>query len=268
MFSQIKSEVRTGAIHHHFSTIANGYNDLRTTDPEPIALIAKEISHLPYADCADIGCGPGRYDLLLYKHLGDRLCLACVDGNNEMLEELDTYLRRHNISNFRAINSKAESLPFQNGNLDCVFSFNAVHHFNLQSFLQESARILKSGGYLFVYTRLQEQNERNIWGQYFPEFCRKETRLYDLDTFVQSVEAATDLRVGSIEHFRFERRSTLEELCKRAKAKHYSTFSFYPEKELGKAITGFRRNLRSHFKDVERIEWLDENVLFVIQKVV
>ena len=271
MYSQLRNRtklrrVAPKAVHHHFSRIANGYRALRTTDPEPIAFIAQELRKLVRVEAADIGCGGGRYDLLLCNYLGDRLSLACVDANNDMLGALDTYLKGHGVSNFIAISSRAESLPFPSGALDCVFTFNAVHHFNLLGFLQESARILKSGGYLFVYTRLQDQNRRNIWGRYFPEFCRKETRLYKLSTFMQTVVAVPTLQVKAIEYFRYERISTLEQLVERARAHHYSTFWLYSPKELEEAITGFRRNVEYHLKDVHQVRWFDENALFVIRK--
>lgn len=271
MYSQVitrkrPTEVEPKAIHYHFSRIANGYRNLRTTDWEPIAFIAEELAGLPRVEAADVGCGAGRYDLLLYKHLGDELRLVCIDANIHMLEALDTYLKGHGVSGFTAINSAAESLPFPSNAIDCVFTFNAVHHFDLLGFLQESARVLRSGGYLFIYTRLQEQNEGNIWGRYFPHFCQKETRLYTLNTFMQKVMAVSTLWVKSIEYFRHERISTLERLVERARANHYSTFSLYSPNELQEAIAGFRRNVRRHFRDVRQVEWLDENVLFVIRK--
>lgn len=102
-------------------------------------------------EAADIGCGDGRYDLLLCKDLGDKLSLACVDNNGDMLEALDAHLKEHDVSNFKTVSSKAERLPFPSGTLDCVCTFNAVHHFNLLDFLRESVRILKNGGYLFIY---------------------------------------------------------------------------------------------------------------------
>jgi len=149
MYSQVTnrakmSKVAPKAIHHHFSRIANRYCELRTTDAEPIAFVAKELRELLHVEAADIGCGDGGYDLLLCKYLGDKVRLACVDANDNMLKALDTYLKVHGISNFMAMNSRAEILPFPSGTLDCVFSFNAVHHFNLLGFLQESARILKA----------------------------------------------------------------------------------------------------------------------------
>ena len=260
------SQVAPTAIHHHFSKIASRYRRLRITDLEPIAFVARELEELGRVEAADIGCGAGRYDLLLCKFLGDKLGLACVDANADMLEALDTHLKECDVSNFMTVNSKAERLPFPSGALDCVCTFNAVHHFNLPDFLKESARILKNGGYLFIYTRLQEQNKRNIWGQYFPEFYRKEARLYELDTFKQAVAAVPALWIKSIEYFKYRRIATLEQLVERARAHHYSTFWLYSPKELEEAITGFAQNVKCNFKGDHQLSWFDENIMFVLRK--
>ena len=254
------------AIHHHFSRIATRYRDLRTTDPEPITFITKELEKLVSIEAVDIGCGTGRYDLLLCRYLGDKLHLTCADANSNMLEALDEYLIKHGISNFTSMHSEAENLPFPSNTLDCICTFNAIHHFNLLEFLHESARILKSGGYLFIYTRLREQNRENIWGRYFPEFHQKETRLYTPDTLTQSVAAVPNLRIKSNEYFKYGRTSSLAQLVERARAHHYSTFSLYPSEELEEAIAAFTQKIRNEFEDAHLIHWFDENILFVIRK--
>jgi ubiquinone/menaquinone biosynthesis C-methylase UbiE len=259
------SQATPMAIHQHFSRIAKRYRNLRTTDLEPITVVIQELKNLAPIKGIDVGCGDGRYDLLLCQYLGDRLKLTCVDANDCMLEELDKYLIKHGLSNFESMHSEAEYLPFPSNALDCVCAFNAVHHFNLPEFLRESDRILKNGGYLFIYTRLREQNGRNIWGRYFPKFHQKEARLYDLDTLTHLL-AASNLHIKSIEYFKYGRISTLAQLIKRAREHHYSTFSLYSSEELEEAITRFKQNIRSEFEDTNQIRWFDENVLFVVRK--
>ncbi|MFW6102311.1 MAG: class I SAM-dependent methyltransferase [Chloroflexota bacterium] len=260
------SQLELNAIQQHFSRIADKYSQLRTTDEGPIAFIAKELREQPYVETADVGCGCGRYSSLLYRYMGSKLHLSCVDVTHSMLKALYRLFRAHNIDNFAAINAAAENLPFCSGTLDCVLSFNAVHHFDLLEFLQESARVLRDRGYLFIYTRLREQNCTNIWGWHFPQFCFKETRLHSLNTFIQTVESVPHLQLQSIEHFEYERFSTLEQLVERARAHHYSTFSLYSAQELEKFIAGFRRNIARSYKDVNQLKWLDEYTLFVIRR--
>ena len=254
------------ASHHHFSRIAPIYHDLRATDPEPIAFIAKQLEQLVSIEAVDVGCGTGRYDLLLHSYLGDKLHLTCADANSNMLEALDEYLLKHGVSNFTSIQSEAENLPFPNNTLDCICTFNAIHHFNLPNFLQKSSTTLKDGGYLFIYTRIPEQNKKNIWGHYFPYFRKKETRLYTVNELAEAVAVIPTLGINSIEYFKYGRTSSLAQLVTRARAHHYSTFSLYSPEELQEAIAGFTQKIKNKFEDVQRIHWFDENTLFVIRK--
>ena len=85
----------------HFSRVAPKYRDLRITDPDPIFWIKTRLRSFPSSlIAADIGCGDGRYDLELFRHLGERLFLYCVDNNREMLEELNRYLSKYGIGSF------------------------------------------------------------------------------------------------------------------------------------------------------------------------
>jgi ubiquinone/menaquinone biosynthesis C-methylase UbiE len=254
------------AMYHHFSSIAKKYRKLRTTDTEPISLIVNKLINLNNIKAADVGCGAGRYDLLLYKSLGEKLQLTCLDVNPEMLTTLAKYLAKHKISNFSVKQSVAETLPFPDSALDCVCTFNAIHHFDLRLFLNESARVIKNGGNLFVYTRLREQNSKNIWGQYFPQFQEKETRLYTLDEMKQSIETVDGLAIESIVFFAYSRMAALEQLLERARSHHYSTFLMYSPEELGEALKGFSSNITSEFNDPQQVRWFDENIMFIVKK--
>ena len=150
--------------------------------------------------------------------------------------------------------------------MDCVCTFNAVHHFSLLGFLNDSARVMKSGSYLFIYTRLREQNEKNIWGHYFPQFHEKENRLYSMDVMKQSIGAVDHLAIESIVFFAYSRLAALEQLLERARSHHYSTFLLYSPEELGEALKGFSLNIKNEFEDLQQIRWFDENILFIVRK--
>ena len=260
------SDEKDFLIHHHFSQIAHAYDYLRTTDAAPIMFIAKRLEKLEHIEAIDIGCGTGRYDLLLFECLGPKLRLTCLDSNPNMLDALEKNFMNSGISDFASIDAKVGDIPYQDNVYDCVFTFNAVHHFSLLEFLLESARILKVGGYIFIYTRLPDQNRRNIWGRYFPMFNRKETRLYRLKRFTETVAKVPRLHIESVEYYKYPRMSTLTQLIERARARHYSTFSLYTPEELEEAIEGFTRSIKGKFKDLNKIHWCDEYTLFVIGK--
>ena len=168
-------------ISRHFSRIASQYRNLRITDLEPIQYVANKLHALTKIEAADIGCGTGRYDLSLFQHIGERLHMHCIDSNAEMLEQLSNFLQDNNINNFHAQIASADNIPLDDNSMNAIFSFNAIHHFDIPSFLNESHRVLKNNGYIFIYTRLKKQNKRSIWGEHFPDFYEKETRLYDLN---------------------------------------------------------------------------------------
>lgn len=252
-------------MYDHFTEVAPVYREIRTTDLEPILYIRDRFEGQKGIRAVDVGCGAGRYDLLLLQQLPG-LQLTCVDINESMLAEATRYLRQHGMEAFETICTDIGELSLPANSVDFVFTFNAIHHFDAAEFLEKAAARLRDGGYVFIYTRLRNQNSRNIWGRFFPDFSRKETRLYDLGQFEAWGEAAASLVLESIESFQFERVATMEQLVHVAEQKHYSTFSLYKDDEFSKAIAGFRTNLQTHHDDLNHIEWFDEYAMIVFKK--
>ena len=254
-------------VQFHFSRLAPKYRSLRITDLDPILSIKTRLEGFPSRImAADVGCGDGRYDLELFRHLGERLFLYCVDSNSEMLNEVDGYLSRHGIRDFNIKQSVATQLPFEDASLNCLFTFNAIHHFTLPRFLKETERVLKDEGHLFIYTRLSSQNRRSIWGRYFPSFHQMETRLYELGELKDSLRKVPNLGLEETEYFRYERVAALDRLIERARNHHYSTFSLYSRSEFERCCEEFEKNLRRSFSDLKNIRWSDQNILLVVRK--
>jgi len=253
-------------INHHFSRIAHKYRDLRTIDLALLSIIKKRLENLTEIEAADVGCGAGRYDVKLFQCLGERLSLTCIDLNESMLNELVKNLRDHNIRNFKPIKAQASALPLSANSLDTIFTFNTIHHFKLLNFLKEASRVLRNNRYLFIYTRLRSQNKRNIWGEYFPKFHEKETRLYELSGLREELKEVPILNLESVEYFRYRRMAKLEWLVTQAKNYHYSTFLLYDEREFEEALKKFSKNIAREYKDPDKIIWNDENIMLVIRK--
>ena len=253
-------------IYRHFSRISGIYRDIRTTDRRPIFLIRKDLEGLSTIKAADVGCGAGRYDWKLFSFLGKRLFLFCIDANQKMLLHLRRHLTMCDVRQFYTIRAIGGSIPLSTNSLDCVFTFNAVHHFTLLMFLEESARVLKSNGYLFIYTRLRSQNKNNIWGRYFPGFYEKEKRLYYLEEMKLAITEVSSLKLQAIRYFKFRRLSNLNFLKEQIRKHHYSTFCFYKKEELDDALQKFEENIKKKFPDPRRITWIDENTMFIIRK--
>ena len=252
-------------MHDHFLHIAPQYRQLRTTDLGPILFITNKLQDLPKVHAVDIGCGAGRYSLKFVQHLGEKCHLFCLDNNKEMLRHLREHFVKNNITNFTPIRSDSHKIPLQTDSLDCVMSFNAIHHFSLPDFLRESSRVLKNNGKLFVYTRLREQNAKTIWGMHFPSFNKKEDRLYELDELKSAFEKDPNLNIDSVKLFEHHRVYPLEKLVEQVKNHHYSTFKFYKKQEFREALHKFVQNILNHYDDLDKITWKDQNTLLVVE---
>ncbi|MCP4318466.1 MAG: class I SAM-dependent methyltransferase [Hyphomicrobiales bacterium] len=242
----------------HFAEVSSVYREVRTTDREPIERIAMELKGLPHPKGADIGCGAGRYDRLMFEIIPG-LHLTCIDANPAMLEQVHGLLAGSGFDAFETRQSTVEGLVLEAGAYDFVTSLNAVHHFDVPDFLRKSRDGLVAGGCLFVYTRLPGQNARSIWGRYFPGFAEKETRLLELGDLHRWIEDTPGLRFVSATCLRYRRRSSPERLVEQARHRHYSTFEFYDQDAFEEALTVFLKKVRRRFPDT--VEWHDENVL-------
>ena len=256
-----------GTIARHFSRIARIYGKVRTTDLEPVFFIRDRLKSAGEVVAADVGCGDGRYGLELLKHLENLRHLYCVDPSKGMLKQVERHGRRYGLRNFETKVGLADDLPLGNESLDCVFSLNAVHLFDLRRFLVESVRVLREGGTLFVYTRTKSQNAQSIWGRYFPKFKEKETRLYDMEDLKAAVRDTYGFSLEEVKLFEYQRNTSLARLRAQAKDHHYSTFHFYAKEEFKTALRRFTEILKNRFEDSENIPWTDGNVLLVARKV-
>jgi len=229
-----------------------------------LPLLEKTLGKLPEVKAADIGCGAGRYDWLLFQYVSN-LHLTYIDINEHMLVQVSDYLKSKGINNFKTIKAEANDIPLKNNSMNCILTFNAIHHFGFVKFIQKCSRVINYDGRIFIYTRLRSQNNRSVWGQYFPLFSEKENRLYELYEMEQYIKSVNLLRLETVKFFKYKRYSTVEQLVEKVKAKHYSTFSLYEKDELIESLKGFQKNLKERFHDTNQIEWFDENILLVLQ---
>jgi len=252
-------------VHDHFSTVASKYKNIRTLDTEPVIHIKNQINEKSKISMADVGCGDGRYSIEFLKQFQDKCYMHCIDYNENMLKSLQDYLTEQNITNFCTRQGNAKRLPLDNNSVDCIVTFNAIHHFDVPKFLSESLRSLRTDGHLFIYTRLKNQNSKNIWGKHFPLFSETETRLYEMDELKQYISEA-DMKIRSAKIFEYSRTSNLNRLISQAENHHYSTFALYDKVTFDESLEIFKQNIQYNFDDLDQIKWTDENILIEIRK--
>ena len=248
-----------------FSPFAGSYNDLSVADPEPLRHIASLLPKSPTLFAAEIGCGTGRYSLLLLQHV-PALKMVCGDVSLEMLRETDRYLRSNGQTGFLAKQINPSHPPIPDGALDCIFSFDAFHHLYPEQFLGSARDALGEDGLLFVYTRLKTQNARSIWGRYFPGFKEKEVRLAELDELKGWSDCLIGLTLEDTRTFRYEREESLSTLLDQAKNRYLSTFRLYGQAEFAAAMTTFEERIKQEFADPAHVRWQEENVMLVFRR--
>ena len=176
------------SMEEHFSLIADKYNDIRTTDREPIEHIRDLFSNYERCVAVDVGCGPGRYALLLLQMM-PQLHLICLDRNSDMVAETTRLLRGANINRFKATIADASEFPLDPNSIDVVFTFNAVHHFTMPAFLREARKVLKK----------TVQSRSTL-------VCRLRTKTaYGANTFQTSTRLSSDSGHSTVSRRSFER---------------------------------------------------------------
>jgi SAM-dependent methyltransferase len=240
---------------------------LSSSDAEPVSIIVNKVSHLEDIEAVDVGCGIGHYDILLYRLLGESLKLTCLDGADDILNNLSVYLSRHGVRSFSSKVCTSAVFPFDRSSVDCIFTFTANHQFSLPALLDESSRTLKPGGYLFVYTGLYRKNEINAWREHSPQFGQKTEFLYSVDDMKGSIGAVTGLMVENVVFFAYNRFSAFEQYILHNKSSRSPSSALYTADELQKAFRGFPVDMQQVSKEADLIRWYDENVLFVIKKI-
>jgi len=245
----ISSSINRRQTEQHFAVVAARYQSLRDTDHEPVRHIR---DHFPDRRLVglDVGAGTGRYTQLLVEQLDGRASILAADLSHPMLRTLQQHVPTGDV----AVRCESERLPIRDGAVDFVTTFNAVHHFELDRFVEEVARVLAPNGHLFVYTRTPQQNAQSIWGRAFPGFTSRETRLHDEATLCHALS-----RLGTVHSssFSFSRRATPARLTERVRGCFYSTFALYEPDELETALRRFLQTIGGR----DEVCWQDHNLL-------
>ena len=101
----------------------------------------------------DLGCGNGIVSYA-FAALGHHVQAVDPDTSNDVgLGAIERLMEMGVKGSIVPVEGFAESLPFEDGNFDVVYTRQAVHHFaDLQAGLNQCARVLKTGG-KFLATR-------------------------------------------------------------------------------------------------------------------
>jgi len=259
---------------NHFTEVSSHYDKFRELDLRAVHFISEVLAvaidqRRPVVRLLDVGTGEGRYlDAVsesLFASLANRLLPVGVDLSPAMLAQ--AHVQNSHVSpGAQYLVSASETLPLLTASCDAITSFNAVHHFDLDRFVNEASRVLIPSGQLVIYTRTPDQNGDTIWGRYFPEFTTRETKLYrslDLQLALQATERFDSVRVQIIPWTII---TSLSRLIEQVTHFHYSTFRLYSNDLLRAAIDTFQYRVGHAFSDMERITFNNEHTVLIAKR--
>lgn len=104
----------------------------------------------------DIATGGGHTALKFAPHVEK---VIASDLTPKMLEKAEQFITSQGITNVDFEVADAENLPFEDEQFDLVTCRIAPHHFpDVAKFVQESARVLKTGGLLLIQDHVLSEN--------------------------------------------------------------------------------------------------------------
>ena len=114
----------------------------------------------------DSGCGPGRYIDVMLKYHPKKI--IGIDSGKSIIKENKKKFK--NNKNIFFINSKFDKIKLKSKSVDFLISAGVLHHTktDMKKLINEHARVIKSGGYFFVFIVGSGGQELELW-----KFCRK-----------------------------------------------------------------------------------------------
>ena len=218
---------------------------------------------------ADLGAGTGRYTEAVIDRMVREHGLPChgivCDASLQMLRAAPDPAPRPGTPLPR-VQSLSETLPFRDSAVDAVLTFNAVHHFGLDAFLDDVARVLRPQGLLVIYTRTPQQNAQTIWGKYFPEFAKRETRLFSEEALREAFTRQPDFQSVAMRLVPWTLRTTVPRILSQARGRCYSTFDFYGADEFAAALEIFREGLLRAYPSHDAIMSNNDHLLVTARR--
>lgn len=132
-------------VERQFGAQANAYlNSAVHAQGEEFAQLRERLSATTGARVLDLGCGAGHVSFQVASLAGE---VVAYDLSQQMLDVVASAAAERSLDNIRTEQGIAESLPFEDGAFDFVFSRYSAHHWrDVGQALREVRRVLKPGG--------------------------------------------------------------------------------------------------------------------------
>jgi ubiquinone/menaquinone biosynthesis C-methylase UbiE len=165
-----------------YNRIGDGYDATRRADSAIMQALADYLNLQKHGRYLDIGCGTGNYTCALAAQGG---AWTGLDPSARMLEAA-----RAKFDNIVWHLGAAENLPFEDAGFDGAVCTLAVHHFtDIDRAFGETARVLKPGARLAIFTVTPAQTQAYWLNRYFPKMLQADRK--NLPTLAALEAAAT-----------------------------------------------------------------------------
>jgi ubiquinone/menaquinone biosynthesis C-methylase UbiE len=236
-----------------YSNIAQYYDKVRITSPDYLRFWSSRIAHYgsvkKHSRVLDIGCGTGRFTLMLAKNTGAEV--YAIDPSDDMMGEAKKKDKKKKV---RWSKGTAERLSFPNEYFDCVFMTFVFHQIkNRKKSLTEIYRVLKPKGKCVFMTTSYAHIKRS------PLYMFPGLAAIDLARFPSLPEFKRILEKGGFSnvHYHLDKYKdhgyAVDDYLKRVKSKHISTLSVLSKEEFERGYEEFKRRLKEKYQDYIKI---------------
>jgi len=232
-----------------YSDIARYYDKVRITSPDYLKFWSSKIAHYGSVDrnsrVLDIGCGTGRFTLMLSKIT--KAEVYAIEPSEDMIGEA---IRKDKKKRVDWNKGTAEKLPFSKEFFDCIYMTFVFHQIkNRKKALAEIYRLLRPNGKCVFMTTSYAHIKRS------PLYMFPGLAAIDLARFPSLPEFKRILEKGGFRnvHYHLDRykdhRYVLDDYLKRVKSKHISTLSVLSKEEFVRGYEVFERRFKEKYQD-------------------
>ena len=160
-----------------FNLICEYYSTVERQGPGSPEVTLKALSFiedLSYESrIADIGCGTGGQTMVLAQNTSGRI--SGIDLFSIFIDLFKTNAAELNLQDrVKGVVGSMDNLPFQNEELDLIWSEGAIYNIGFERGLNEWRNFLKKGGYIAVsevswFTEERPQEINDFWMDAYPE---------------------------------------------------------------------------------------------------
>ena len=160
-----------------FSLICEYFSVLERQGPGSPEVTVRALSFIDNLNddslIADIGCGTGGQTMVLAKHAPGTI--TGIDLFPLFIDLFNENAARHNLQKrVKGIVGSMDDLPFQDEQLDLIWSEGAIYNIGYERGLREWRKFLKKGGYIAVseaswFTDVRPAEIEKFWQDAYPE---------------------------------------------------------------------------------------------------